>query len=289
MSKDLIYKTLVLGIISLFFGFITTPNIIGSNSFDDETPPITTISLDPPEPNGLNGWYISDVNVTFNAIDDISGVKTIYYKIPGDEWKNHSGDTLLIILDYACLTGLIDYYSVDNAGNLESINSYEIFIDQKEPLVDITYEVGDGNSWDGWELIFTTTAIDDCSGIDRAEFYLNDTLKDTVYGPGPEYIWKYRYLNLDPPFTVMGLIFNPEITDNYVNFLAIFVMITGSPPNHHIYTIAYDKAGNYAIDEIVHPCSYKTIIPGIYIFKNLSLPNDYLGRINNFFIWAEFL
>ena len=289
MRKDIFKKTLVLGSIFLFFGFITTPNIIGSNSIDDSTPPITTIYLDPSEPNGLNGWYVSNINITLIATDDISGVKTIYYKLPGEEWKSCNGDFIIIAVDYDCLNGIFEYYSEDNSGNLEPVKSYEIYIDQKKPIVEITYEVGEGDPWEGWELIFTTTATDDCSGIDRVEFYRNDALKDTVYGLGPYYIWKYRLLNLNPPFTVMGLILNSEITDDYVNFFAIFVMIKGSFKDSDIYTIGYDKAGNYAIDEIANPCIYKGILPGIYILKKLSLPNNYQGHISNFFIWAEFL
>jgi hypothetical protein len=62
-------------------------------------------------------------------------------------------------------------------------------------------------------------------------------------------------------------------------------MISGSPSDLDVYTIAYDKAGNYAKDQIMHPTD---IVPGIYMFKNLSFPNDYQGHISNFFIWAKF-
>ena len=98
--------------------------------FDDTTPPVTTITFDPPVPNGLNGWYVTDVNVTLNATDDLSGVKTIYYQINGGPLESHDGDYFNFTLDHDCLDGYIEYYSVDNEGNVEQVKSVRISIDQ---------------------------------------------------------------------------------------------------------------------------------------------------------------
>jgi hypothetical protein len=160
---------------------------------DDICPPITTHSLDPSVPDGENGWYVNDVNVTLNATDDMSGVKTIYYKIPGEDWNSHSGDSIKILLDQDCVKDLFKFYSVDNAGNKEEINSIGIDIDQLPPNIQLCYEVKDGNPIKGWPVIVTAYVIDNCSGMDRVEFFLNDGLQSVVSGSGPTYQWSWTY------------------------------------------------------------------------------------------------
>jgi hypothetical protein len=284
MKKGLIESIFIfLILIILIFSSINTH---ASNFFDDTTPPVTTISFDPPEPNGLNGWYVTNVNVSLHATDDLSGVKTVYYQIEGGPLQSYDGDYFNFTLEHDCLDGIIEYFSVDNEGNVEEVKSVRISIDQLPPDVDLVYEVIGGNPWEGWEFLFTATAADYCSGVDYVEFYLNDVLQETVTGPGPSYSWSFRYYGSGPYF-VRGLITNLNITDDYVNFFAYFVWISGSGINITIHVIACDKAGNCAEDEILQPSD--RITPGIYFFKNLQLPNDYQGFIGDFIIWAKFL
>jgi hypothetical protein len=283
---------LIVGIILLFVLSSVTPLAFGVNIFfDDTTPPVTTITFDPGNPNGNNGWYISDVNVTLNATDDLSGVKAIYYKIPGDDWKNHSGDSIKILLDSDCLIGVIEFYSVDNDGNVESINSYEIYIDQEKPEVDLRYELVGAGPFDVWRFIFPATAEDDCSGLDRAEFYLNDTHQETIIGPGPDYKWYYNS-TLQGPFDVYGYILFPKVSEDFITFFALFVVIFSFSPNplkdSTISVTVYDIAGNYGKDQIIRPQTYKDITPGIHIFEKLTLPNNYEGFLGLFHVDATF-
>ena len=44
----------------------------------DCIPPTTSCFLDPLVPNGLNGWYVSNITVTLNATDNESGVWRTY-------------------------------------------------------------------------------------------------------------------------------------------------------------------------------------------------------------------
>ena len=46
----------------------------GFSADNDPTPPVTTISLNPGDPDGDNGWYVSDVTITLNATDNETGV-----------------------------------------------------------------------------------------------------------------------------------------------------------------------------------------------------------------------
>ena len=290
MKNGLIRKGLVFTIIAMFIGVSALSCVSSKGRFtsDDTTPPVTTITFDPPVPNGLNGWYIIDVNVTLNATDDLSGVKTIYYQIPGEQWANHKGDYINFTLDQDCLIGENSFYSVDYTGNKETIKSASIDIDQLPSVIFLTYEVIGGNPWDGWEFLFTATATDDCSGMDRVEFFLNDVLQETVTGPGPQYSWSIILYPNAPPYLVRGLITNLKITDENVSFFAIIVMISESQISIDISAKACDIAGNCAEGEILSPNQLGRIIPGIYLFKNLTLPNNYQGHIGNFLIWAKF-
>ncbi len=255
-----------------------TPSISMSNN-DDTTPPVTTHSLDPSEPDGLNGWYVNDVYVTLTATDDISGVNVTYYRIDDGEWivyikpftLSEEGDDILI-----------EYYSVDYAGNVEDMKSFSVDIDQTEPDIALTYEGVGWNELTGCDMEVLATAIDHCSGMGRVEFYWDNVLQETVTGPGPEYFWEFHW-----PFycSVLGLIRNRNISKDNVSFYIVLVAITMyfGPINYYAY--AYDNAGNIGID-IVETCVPNT--HGIYLFQDVTYPNPYFGYIGRNFIFAIF-
>ena len=199
MRNDWCKKTLVVGIIVLFIGMSITPSTGNIMVFDDTTPPVSTHELDPEDPDGLNGWYVSDVTVTLNATDDLSGVKEIHYRINKGEWIVHFGDIVIFTLDDDCLiNGSIEFYAIDFAGNKEETKIVDgIYIDQLPPYSDkLWYEVVGGNPLLGWwDIVFKIANItDDCSGFAGwVDFILNDVLQDTVTGSGPIYEWGFRY------------------------------------------------------------------------------------------------
>lgn len=92
-------KALAVAVILLFFsvGVVPSTGIIVFN--DDTTPPVTTHSLNPPEPDGDNGWYVNDVEVMLNATDDMSGVKEIRYKIGDGSLQILPGNQGMFVLD----------------------------------------------------------------------------------------------------------------------------------------------------------------------------------------------
>ena len=254
----------------------------------DCSKPETFCFLDPPVPNGLNGWYISCVIMTLNATDNESGVDHIYCSAsPGG---NYTSPVLLCERNSSA-----DFGAVDKVGNEETPhNTLTVDIDQTAPTISLTYEVVGGNPFKGWDLCFTATATDELSLMDRVEFYLNNytnsSFQKTVIGPGPTYQWVY-HLSSFSGLNIIGLILNPKITYDYVKFFAVFVLVMGFV-NHSlpfwISAYAYDNAGNYAYDETENPTPKSSVSPGIYLFKNLILPNDYEGDIGKFFIKASF-
>jgi hypothetical protein len=257
---------------------------------DDTTPPVSTHTLDPPEPDGNNSWYVSDVNVTLNATDDLSGVKEIRYTINGGAQQVIPGDNGSFILSEDGDDIYVEYWAIDNSGNAEKKNSFTIDIDQTPPEIEITYEVIGGNPLRGWDFEFTATATDAMSGVEKVEFWYNGVLQDTVYGPGPEYQWTLHSPGLsNNTFKVRGIILNPEITDENVSFYAIIVRISAIPLEEiFIRCCAYDYAGNVKCDEILSTDMSVNINPGIYLFENVVLPDNFSGYIGSFFIFATF-
>ena len=158
----------------------------------DGTPPVTNHSLDPATPDGENGWYISDVEVTIYAEDPNigceipgSGVKEIGYTVDGVS-GTITGDYGSFIVHYDGDDILIEYWAVDNVGNTEAKHTFYINMDQTKPDVKPI-------EWDAymkgltWYVKFTCQADDATSGMDQVKMYINDELYETITGPGPTY------------------------------------------------------------------------------------------------------
>ena len=282
MKKEWLIKNLALGIVFLFIVITVTPILGISNYLDDTNPPVTTISFNPPEPDGDNGWYVSNVTVILNAADEISGVNITKYRIDGGIWQTY---TEPFILDDDGEDILIEFYSIDNAGNQEEIKSAEINIDKTIPDVDIAYLITGANPF-FLDFSVTATAYDDTSGTNKAEFYVNHEFQVTVKDPGPIYHWIYHYVpscNL----SIRGLICNSKITDEYVKFFAIIIKILRPKLDTPLLSVfVYDNAGNWNCDyttkTLLDDCIYYDF------FDNIKIPNNYTGHIGRFFIYATF-
>ena len=214
-----------------------------------------------------------------NATDDDSGVNTTYYRVDGVIWYNY---TEPFILDFDGENILIEFYSVDNAGNQEEVKSVKINIDKTKPVICLEYEITGGDPVNGWELTFTAIAIDDTSGMNRVEFYNKDGLQKTVYEVGPTYTWE---TTIDIDYLVCGFIVNRKITDEYVKFFAIVVSTRELNYGSYYKAYAYDNAGNsdYGMIPDGPPPYYSTVF-----FKKFTFINDYEGYIGRFFIKATF-
>ena len=208
-------------------------NKISQGLFVDNTAPISSYELDPPEPDGENGWYVSYIEVTLEATDSSSngsssGVAEIKYNINGGVTYSIPGSSGTFMLTPGDEGGefLVEYWAVDRVGNVETPkNSFTVKMDLTNPVVDLIYEVIGGNPLTGWELLFTATATDAASGMERVEFYLNDVWQKTIEGSGPIFEWSFIYHG--------GL-------------------------NLLVTSFGYDNAGNMASDVVVNPVSYPT-------------------------------
>lgn len=98
----------------------------------DTTPPTTNISIDGEE--GENGWYTSNVSVTLLPTDATAGVDTTYYSINNGTWNTYS--TTFVIQQEG--TNHLEYYAVDEAGNVEAVQDTYIKIDKTSPTINLT-------------------------------------------------------------------------------------------------------------------------------------------------------
>lgn len=189
----------------------------------DDTPPIVEIEIDPSEPDGNNGWYITPPNITIIAHDPEiapgipgSGVGTIHYSISGEPWETINSDYHEFSVNQNGEIN-IQFYACDKVGNCASIGSIVIYIDMVKPEIE---EV----EWEAfkegfkWYIKFTCYAVDALSGMNRVEMYIDDELFQTENHSGPKY-----------EFTIP---WNKEYKEVVFTF-------------YH-----YDNAGNCAIDDI---------------------------------------
>jgi hypothetical protein len=167
----------------------------------DDTPPSSGHTLDPPNPDGLNGWYVSDLEVTVTASDpqigcdrEGSGVDYIVYEIDGDQGTVEGDNGVFTITQEDDGDDvLVEYWAVDNVGNEETPhNTFRIDMDQTPPVIDLTYEYT--GTAPPYNFIFTANSTDATSGMERVEFHLNAELQKVVSGPGPEYVWELLYV-----------------------------------------------------------------------------------------------
>jgi hypothetical protein len=194
--------------------FLAMPDTNGDDDFPknnnirwgiavDDTKPVSSHTLNPADPDGENGWYVNDLEVTLMALDPLSndvssGADYINYRVNDGPIQTIEGSivisgTFLITQADEKEDVKVEYWAVDNVGNVEDSNILYIDMDQTDPTVDLTYEVVSGNPIQGWVLEFTATCSDHTSGMGRVEFYLNEILQSVVSGSGPTYQWSFIY------------------------------------------------------------------------------------------------
>lgn len=146
------------------------------NATVDTTAPVTTIDLTGPA--GENGWFINNAVVTFDAIDQPSaGVDYTMYRIDGGAWQLY---TAPFVVDTEG-THTIDYYSVDNVGNAETVKSAECKVDKTAPTLSYGVSGTQGNApWYTSTVTINLSALDVISGISEFKYRTNGVWQDYV-------------------------------------------------------------------------------------------------------------
>lgn len=105
------------------------------------------------------GWYSGPVKVNLNGYDYQSGIKATYSSLNGS--AEQEGNIVTITEDGR---HVLEYWSVDQAGNIEPKKSIEINIDQSAP--EITFSLEDGTQFKvDQHISITCQAADALSGV----------------------------------------------------------------------------------------------------------------------------
>jgi len=123
----------------------------------DSTAPVTEANLD-----GIFAVK-PGFEVKLAPTDNLSGVKTTYYTVNGA-----AGEGTSFQLDMIGPT-TVTYYSVDVAGNVEAVHTYEIVVDTTAPVTSSNLK----DQWYTEDVSVVLTATDDLSGVDKTYYSVN--------------------------------------------------------------------------------------------------------------------
>jgi len=153
----------------------------------DTTKPSSTISL---SGTSLGGWYKDSVSATVSASDTYSGVYRIYYRYykqgtSPPSWSYYTGSsvTFAVYGNKGTGTYIIEYYAVDNAGNVESAKTYSVKIDTSSPSSShsLAGTLGD-NDWYTSSVSVTISASDSGVGVNYIKYRIDYGTWQTYYG-----------------------------------------------------------------------------------------------------------
>jgi len=198
----------------------------------DTVSPHTNVSLNGTE--GNNGWYVSNVTVTLDADDNLSGVEDTYYSLDDGNWTEYTAP--FVISEEG--EHIVAFFSRDAAGNKEEERNISVDIDKSPPVVTITSPAEGYIHFFGRELLpsirsktiligritVEAEAADQASWINKVQFSVDGEV---------------RYNDMQEPYTwTWGLAFG----------------------RHTLGVTAIDAAGHEATEEI--DVTIFSLIPG---------------------------
>ncbi|TWG07142.1 glucose/arabinose dehydrogenase [Streptomyces brevispora] len=125
----------------------------------DKTAPKVTATLNPPRPNGDEGWYTSNVSLTVSATDNGTVASRQYSVDDGKTWQ--SANAVVTLSKEGATT--VRYRATDNGGNVSEAGSLTVRIDRTGPTVTAT-GLDAGVHGDSTRPIPVFSAADDISG-----------------------------------------------------------------------------------------------------------------------------
>jgi hypothetical protein len=178
--------------------------------------PETVIILDPPEPGGLNGWYVTAPELGITVRDRESYVREVRSRIDGTEFN--AAETLRITDGEHQIT----VSGVDSYGLVNTTARQTVKVDTTPPETDIVLsEEMPASGWYGGPVTITLEGWDLASGFERLETSLGRYIDPIVIGGegATEFFWyavdragnhqkkQYVTINIDrqPPYAEAAL------------------------------------------------------------------------------------
>ncbi len=135
----------------------------------DSEAPTTSLSTDPAEADGAEGWFLTSPEVTLDASDEGSGVATTEYRIGDGDWTEYT--------EPFALPGdgvhTVEYRSTDVAGNVEEPGTAELRVDTTAPLTTADFADPNEAGWHDADVVVELAAEDGTSGVARVEWTLD--------------------------------------------------------------------------------------------------------------------
>ncbi|MEW2490052.1 PQQ-dependent sugar dehydrogenase [Streptomyces sp. NPDC048411] len=141
----------------------------------DKTAPKVTATLNPPQPNGEDGWYTSNVSLTVSATDNGTVASRQYSVDNGTTWQ--SANAAVTLSKEGATT--VRYRATDNGGNVSEVGSLTVRIDRTGPTVTATGLDADGVYGDSKRPTPVFSAADAVSGGATATATLDGTAVTT--------------------------------------------------------------------------------------------------------------
>ena len=111
-------------------------------------------SLNPAQPNGANGWYVSPAVLTLSATDGDSGVATTEYALGDGAWTSYTGPVTVDVEG----AQQVQFRSTDKAGNVEATHSTPVKLDTTAPET--------AANLDGDQIVVVSLVVsDETSGV----------------------------------------------------------------------------------------------------------------------------
>jgi len=154
----------------------------------DLTPPTTAEDYD-------NTWRASDFYVNLTATDQVnlSGIASIYYNYNGAGWIKVDSASASVLINVEG-NKTLQYYAVDNAGNVELTKTIDALLDKSGPLITLNVPNNNQPFANQTNVSFTYAASDSLSGVGTCFLILDGTeygVFSSVLSPG-KYSWKVR-------------------------------------------------------------------------------------------------
>jgi Tol biopolymer transport system component/flagellar hook assembly protein FlgD/fibronectin type 3 domain-containing protein len=136
----------------------------------DTVPPVTTITAGIPKYEASGHLFVAGITVfSLSIADDLSGVARTEYRIDGGTWLNYSPFSIP-----GEGAHVVEYRSVDNAGNAEAVNSVNVVVDSLPPVLSTTVGVpnyqANGNLYIAAHTDVIISSADAGSGIRKVEY-----------------------------------------------------------------------------------------------------------------------